>query len=474
MKKLILFACFLIFALLGYGQNSFKYPLIIGTNNGTGGYVRLNGATSGSSTIRVNPNAGTGTIFELPFNNGTNNYVLITNGSGVTSWYDPNNYGFRTAIQVGQQFKDSIANGVDLASVAVLKTEFNRVTDSLNNVIDGLNSEIENIWNAIDSIGNYDRRAPAFASAEIGSFADDTLIVLLNATDVHQDSVPPVSAFSLNAGSNEHGIASVDIGRDTIYLALDSAAVYGTVYSLDYTRGTPALQDSTGNKTASWTGKSVTNNMPEPEAGVPTFLTNDGYTWSWIIADADSLTLSGSKITAIDAGDHDWVGGGTPGIQWDADNEEIDLAYNSDGSLALSASPADVPITVYIVIRINGDTSDGSLFFFSVPNTRINIGSEENMMLYAGAWNLFADRVDDSYGVITCVLNGSSSSIQWNNMTAATGSPGSNGVDDIYIGYYLENVNSSIKEVIVRNNAESAQNIAAVKAYLYSKYSITP
>ena len=120
MKKLILFACFLIFALLGYGQNSFKYPLIIGTNNGTGGYVRLNGATSGSSTIRVNPNAGTGTIFELPFNNGTNNYVLITNGSGVTSWYDPNNYGFRTAIQVGQQFKDSIAGGVALSSVAVM------------------------------------------------------------------------------------------------------------------------------------------------------------------------------------------------------------------------------------------------------------------------------------------------------------------------------------------------------------------
>lgn len=121
MKKLILFACFLIFALLGYGQNSFKYPLIIGTNNGTGGYVRLNGATSGSSTIRVNPNAGTGTIFELPLNNGTNNYVLITNGSGVTSWYDPNNFGFRTAIQVGQQFIDSITNGIDISTVAVMK-----------------------------------------------------------------------------------------------------------------------------------------------------------------------------------------------------------------------------------------------------------------------------------------------------------------------------------------------------------------
>lgn len=58
----------------------------LGTNGGTGGQITLNGSTSGSAAIRVAAAAGTGTIFQLPPDNGTNTYVLQTNGSGVTSW----------------------------------------------------------------------------------------------------------------------------------------------------------------------------------------------------------------------------------------------------------------------------------------------------------------------------------------------------------------------------------------------------
>jgi hypothetical protein len=104
--------------------------------------------------------------------------------------------------------------------------------DSLITVIDGLNTEIENLWNAIETLGNFDLTAPAFLSAELGSFADDTLVVLLDTTDVRQDSVPPLTSFTLWAGGTEHGIASVDINYDTLFIALDSAGVYGTVYTL--------------------------------------------------------------------------------------------------------------------------------------------------------------------------------------------------------------------------------------------------
>lgn len=138
--------------------------------------------------------------------------------------------------------------------------------DSLVTVIDGLNTEIENLWNAVALLGDMDIIAPRFESAELGTFADDTLVVVLDTTDVRQDSVPPLTAFTLWAGATEHGIASVDIGHDTLYIALDSAGVYGATYTLDYTRGTPALQDSTGNRTASWTARSVTNNISEPAA----------------------------------------------------------------------------------------------------------------------------------------------------------------------------------------------------------------
>ena len=138
--------------------------------------------------------------------------------------------------------------------------------DSLEAVIDAQSTEIENLWNAIALLGDMDIIAPRFESAELGTFADDTLVVVLDTTDVRQDSIPLLTAFTLWAGAIEHGIASVDIGHDTLYIALDSAGVYGATYTLDYTRGTPALQDSTGNKTASWTGRSVTNNISEPAA----------------------------------------------------------------------------------------------------------------------------------------------------------------------------------------------------------------
>lgn len=83
-KGLFLIAALILSANL-IGQNTFKYPIITGTNGGTGGYLKLNGSTSGSSTIQVAAEAGTAT-FQLPTTNGTNGYVLTTNGSGVTSW----------------------------------------------------------------------------------------------------------------------------------------------------------------------------------------------------------------------------------------------------------------------------------------------------------------------------------------------------------------------------------------------------
>ena len=60
--------------------------LTLGTSTGPGGIITLFGSTSGSATIQTAAAAGTGTLFQLPANNGTNNFVLNTDGSGVTSW----------------------------------------------------------------------------------------------------------------------------------------------------------------------------------------------------------------------------------------------------------------------------------------------------------------------------------------------------------------------------------------------------
>ena len=57
-----------------------------GANSGTNGQLKLFGSTSGDVTVKAAAVAGTGTVFQLPATNGTNAYVLQTNGSGVTSW----------------------------------------------------------------------------------------------------------------------------------------------------------------------------------------------------------------------------------------------------------------------------------------------------------------------------------------------------------------------------------------------------
>ncbi len=60
--------------------------LNLGVNATTLGAIKLFGSTSGDVTIKPAAVAGTSTVFQLPADNGTNTYVLTTDGSGVTSW----------------------------------------------------------------------------------------------------------------------------------------------------------------------------------------------------------------------------------------------------------------------------------------------------------------------------------------------------------------------------------------------------
>jgi hypothetical protein len=86
MKRLVLILSIALISISLLGQNTFKYPIVVGATGGANGQITLMGSTSGSVVIKPNVVAGTGTIFQLPANNGTNGYILSTNGSGVLSW----------------------------------------------------------------------------------------------------------------------------------------------------------------------------------------------------------------------------------------------------------------------------------------------------------------------------------------------------------------------------------------------------
>lgn len=75
-----------------------------GTNSGTGGQLKMFGSTSGDVTLKVAAAAGTATVFQLPADNGTNTFLLQTNGSGVTSWVTT---PAATAITVANEASDS-------------------------------------------------------------------------------------------------------------------------------------------------------------------------------------------------------------------------------------------------------------------------------------------------------------------------------------------------------------------------------
>jgi len=84
----------------------------------------------------------------------------------------------------------------------------------------------------------------------------------MDAADINADSIPDPSAFGITENGNEFGIDAITISNDTIYITGDSTAMYGATYLLSYTRPVSgALQDTIGNKTASWVNKPVTNNV---------------------------------------------------------------------------------------------------------------------------------------------------------------------------------------------------------------------
>ena len=60
--------------------------IYLGANAGNNGVATFYGSTSGSVTVKAAAAAGTSTVFQLPATNGTNGYVLQTDGTGVTSW----------------------------------------------------------------------------------------------------------------------------------------------------------------------------------------------------------------------------------------------------------------------------------------------------------------------------------------------------------------------------------------------------
>jgi hypothetical protein len=79
--------------------NAATSSIYLGANGGNLGIATFYGSTSGSVTLKAAAAAGT-TSFTLPVGNGSNGYILTTDGSGVTNWTDPTALGIDLNIGV--------------------------------------------------------------------------------------------------------------------------------------------------------------------------------------------------------------------------------------------------------------------------------------------------------------------------------------------------------------------------------------
>lgn len=108
----------------------------LGTS-GVAGSLIFNGATSGTSTISVPAVAGTSRKFQLPPDNGTNTFVLQTDGTGITTWVPAATGGAGTVTTVSvvtaNGVSGSVANATTTPAItltlgAITPTTVNGVT----------------------------------------------------------------------------------------------------------------------------------------------------------------------------------------------------------------------------------------------------------------------------------------------------------------------------------------------------------
>lgn len=423
------------------------------------------GSVTGSAGSVTGLNLGTGSYTQ----NGDDALVITTNGNTSivvpTGGTIPNTDDVQDIIDANHAAWISEAPaGLVMNDTASLLITYKRLTDSLS----ALRQLVYTLVGQLD----LDIIAPYFSSAEIGTYNDSIIVTKLIGSDTHQDSIPPTTAITVLENGVSFGIAEIKIGHDTLYTALDSTAATAATITIAYTQGIPALQDSTGNKTASWTAHAVTNNVTGGGTGTPPDFYTTAYAWTKAVA--DSLTLTGTAIDSWLAGAHDFTGTGATKPQWDAANQEIDFAADDD-RLSMALSPTGQPISIQMVVRQNSNTDGDNIIFFSESDaTRlIQNAAITNMTLYAGEWGVgISNAVGTQYGILTIVLNGANSYLQWNDNTPVTGNAGTGVPLMVSLGLYSDAAAMSVKEIVVYRGAFTTQQIADGKAYLNGEYSI--
>lgn len=211
----------------------------------------------------------------------------------------------------------------------------------------------------------------------------------------------------------------------------------------------------------------------------PSFLSSDGDTWGWYLY-TDSVVQTGNAVRRW--GDYlnssndllvvstRYPTLGATGITFDG----------SDDFLTTGEKTLGQPITIYAVIKQLAWEEYDRLIDGNLGASMLlqQITASPQMRVYGGgASTASGDASIDEWVIVTIQFNGASSSFQIDDADAITGDFGTATPSGLSLGAGPSagsdyNSNYEISELIVRDAADDAGEIAAVKNYLNAKYEI--
>lgn len=219
---------------------------------------------------------------------------------------------------------------------------------------------------------------------------------------------------------------------------------------------------------------------PDEEPEPPSFLSSDGYTAAWYIAEEANLTLDNDSVStwqdmtsnnrdltqSLEANRPVWNDGGY-------------ITLVSTSGMATGAFTFGQPSFYYAVIYQH--TFSASAYVFA-PYTSTNIRirqhstSSSDFEIYAGTWwqPVESDSQLGEWQLIRILLNGANSRLVINNNSDNTGDVGTSNPSGFRLGNSVgsNSANVSFREIILRTGTESPENEAAIVEYLRDKYNL--
>jgi len=205
----------------------------------------------------------------------------------------------------------------------------------------------------------------------------------------------------------------------------------------------------------------------------------DGSTKAWFDYN-QNITMNGSNLVS-NWGDKS--GSGNDLVQATETNRPT---WNSNGVLFdgvfdfMKTAPFTLvqPEFIYIVFKSVTWTDTDRIFDGNTPDSGelLQRTSTPNIKAYAGGFSSeSSDLILDTYGVVRVLFNGASSTLQVNNNAQITGNFGSGNMGGFTLGSLANNTllgNIEVKEVIIRNVADTSQNEEIIYNYLKNKYGL--